>query len=182
MLLFLLAIALAMDSVALSIASAAQNPKFSPYAAVKISFVFGFFQALMPFFGYILGIRFVAFISEIDHFIAFAILVFLGLKMIKESRDERKENLEILSFKELILGAIATSIDALSVGITFSFSHTDILYACCLIGIVCFVLCVFACYIGRILGAWLGSKALILGGVMLILIACSILIEHLKLI
>ncbi|MBE2984543.1 manganese efflux pump [Campylobacter sp. RM9344] len=176
---FLLAIALAMDAVALSIINGAKNPQISISHILRISAVFGVFQALMPLIGFTLGLSFVSFIAGIDHFIAFGILLFLGIKMIKESREECDENLEKLSLKELLLGAIATSIDALAVGVTFSFEQTNILSACLIIGIFCFALCIIACYIGKFIGSYLHSKALVLGGAILIFLGCEILITHL---
>lgn len=178
--LLLLAFALAMDSVALSIASGAKCRTLSIAQVVKVSFIFGFFQALMPFLGYFLGLAFVGFIASIDHFIAFAILSFLGVKMILEAREYKDEAcLSDLGLKVLIIGAIATSVDALAVGVTFSFEQIDIIYACILIGLICFALCVLACYAGKFLGIFLEKKALVLGGVILIGISVKILITHL---
>lgn len=179
MMLFLLAVALAMDAVALSLASSSKYAQMRLFDALRIAFAFGLAQALMPFFGYVLGASFIGFIASIDHFVAFGILAFLGAKMIKESKEIRDENACKMSLRELVLGATATSIDALAVGVTFSFDNTPIFYACCVIGIVCFVLCLGACYVGRTLGTWLGSKMMILGGVLLICIGTKTLIEHL---
>ncbi|MGP1485866.1 MAG: manganese efflux pump MntP [Campylobacter sp.] len=177
---FLLAFALAMDSVALSVASCTKCQILKLGDTLKIAFIFGFFQALMPFFGYILGLGFVKFISAIDHYVAFVILTFLGIKMIKEAQEIKNEaRITKLSFKFLIVGAVATSIDALAVGITFSFGEINILYACATIGIVCFALCICACYIGYFLGNFLEKKALVLGGAILIFIGAKILISHL---
>ena len=132
------------------------------------------------FLGYFLGLAFTKFIASIDHFIAFGILSFLGAKMIFEAREYKNEAcLNDLSIKVLTIGAIATSIDALAVGVTFSFEKIDIVYACILIGLICFILCVIACYAGKFLGIVLEKKALILGGVILIGISFKILITHL---
>ena len=127
----LLAFALAMDSVALSIASGARCRTLRFKDAVRVAFIFGFFQALMPLLGFVLGLSFAKFIEAVDHFIA------------------------------------------------FSFGGTEIWSACAIIGGVCFALCVIACYAGRFLGEWLESKALVLGGVILILIGAKILAQHL---
>lgn len=178
--LLLLAFALAMDSVALSIASGAKCRTLNFYEVFKVSFVFGFFQALMPFLGYLLGLAFVNFISSIDHFIAFGILGFLGVKMIMEAKEQRGEScLSELDLKILIFGAIATSIDALAVGVMLSFEAINIAYACLTIGAVCFVMCITACYIGKFMGLFLEKKALILGGAILIALGFKILITHL---
>ncbi|MCD8212534.1 MAG: manganese efflux pump MntP family protein [Campylobacter sp.] len=178
--LLLLAFALAMDSVALSIANGAKCRALIVGEVVKTAFVFGFFQALMPFLGYILGLAFVSFIASIDHFIAFGILAFLGVKMIKEAKEPKDEICPTKSeTKFLIMGALATSIDALAVGITFSFVQINVLYACLIIGVVCFGLCVLAYYAGKFLGEWLEAKSLVLGGAILIFIGFKILLTHL---
>lgn len=179
--LLLLSLALAMDSVALSIASGAKCRTLKVADVVKVAFIFGFFQAIMPFLGYFLGLTFVNFIASVDHFVAFAILAFLGFKMIREAKELKDEEvcLTELGLKFLITGAIATSIDALAVGVTFSFSDINILQACVVIGAVCFICCVIACYIGKFMGEWLEAKALILGGVILIGLSFKILVTHL---
>ncbi|CZE46192.1 manganese efflux pump MntP family protein [Campylobacter geochelonis] len=178
---FLIAFALSMDSVALSMANGAKCLNFKIYQILKISFFYAFFQAIMPLIGYFLGSSFTEFISEIDHFIAFFILVFLGFKMIKDSRNLDSECGLNLTNKELVIGAIATSIDAMAVGVTFAFEEINIVSAALVIGATCFVLCVMACFIGKKLGEALESKALVLGGVILILIGFKILITHLGL-
>ncbi|CAD7288079.1 putative manganese efflux pump MntP [Campylobacter majalis] len=177
---YFLAFALAMDSVALSLANGANCKDLKTFEVMKMAFMFSFFQAIMPFLGYILGISFVDFISDIDHFIAFVILVFLGIKMIRQS-DEIKDDecLVRLDNKTLIIGAFATSIDALAVGVTFSFAEISILNACVIIGVVCFILCVLGCYIGKYAGEILEKKAMILGGIILMIIGVKILITHL---
>lgn len=175
-----LAFALAMDSFALCVANGAGFKDIKIFDILKISAIFGFFQAFMPFLGYFLGLSFAGFIAQIDHFVAFFILAFLGIKMIKESKnDEDEPDFSRLGFKQILLGAVATSIDALAVGVTFAFEEISIFSVCLLIGVVCFVLCVLAFFIGKMLGAWLEKKALVLGGVILILLGCKILIEHL---
>lgn len=139
-----------------------------------------FFQALMPFLGYILGLSFVNFIEKIDHFIAFLILAFLGIKMMKESFQTQDENEQKdVCTKDFILGGIATSIDAMAVGVTFSFEENNILYLISIIGIICFILCIIAFYIGKKMGEILESKAVFLGGIILILIGTKILLTHL---
>ncbi|ASM39629.1 manganese efflux pump [Campylobacter sp. RM12327] len=176
---FLIAFALAMDSVALSMASGSKcNFKFN--VVLKMAFIYGFFQALMPFFGYILGLSFVNFIEKIDHFVAFLILSFLGIKMMKESfQTQDKNEQKDVCTKDFILGGIATSIDAMAVGITFSFEENNIFYLVLIIGIVCFILCIIAFYIGKKIGEILESKAVFLGGLILILIGTKILLTHL---
>ncbi len=177
--LLLLAVALAMDSVALSMANGARHAKITLWQTCKMAGFYGLAQAVMPVLGYLLGLTFARFIAQIDHFIAFMILCFLGLKMIKDSRD-RPENVDFsLGFGTLLAGALATSIDALAVGVTFSFGAVNIALAACVIGAVCFALCVPATYVGRKVGEKFESKAMILGGVILIMLGCKILAEHL---
>lgn len=168
-----------MDSVALSIANGARCRTLKFLQIAKVAFVFGFFQALMPLLGFVLGLSFAKFIAIIDHFVAFVILVFLGIKMIMEARDKKEETYMQLNMQFLIGGAIATSIDALAIGITFSFVEINIINACLIIGFVFLILCIVAYYVGKFLGEWLESKALVLGGMILITIGTKILCEHL---
>lgn len=177
--LLLLAFALSMDSVALSIASGAKCVNLGFINIIKISFVFGIFQAIMPFLGFYLGLVFVEFVKNFDHFIIFIILSFLGVKMILQARDKDESYLDKINLRALILGALATSLDALAVGVGFSFIDLNILYACAIIGLVCFLFCILGCYIGKILGVFLEKKALILGGVILIFLGVKILLSHL---
>lgn len=176
---FLIAIALSMDSAALSVANGAKYPNIGFVKVFKISFVYALFQAIMPVFGFILGISFLKFITQIDHFIALAILCFLGIKMINDARNFNGETSINLSNKELVLGAIATSIDALAVGVTFAFSEVNILYACFIIGLVCLLICLLAVFLGKKTGEIFECKALILGGFILIFLGFKILFEHL---
>lgn len=174
--LLLLAIALAMDAVAVCMANGAKclNIKFKQI--LLFSFVYGFFQALMPFLGYFLGLSFANFIASIDHFIAFFILNYIGIKMIK---DRKIQIACQLHKKEIILTAIATSIDAFAIGVTFAFEKVNIIFNSLIIGLMCFVLCFIAFYMGKKVGEILETKALISGGVILILIGFKILITHL---
>lgn len=173
---FLIAFGLSMDSAALSIANGAKYPNLRVVVAFKIAFIYAFFQGLMCALGYFLGATFAKFISEIDHFIAFFVLLFLGVKMIKEANDEK---IIILTNKELALGGIATSIDALAVGVTFGLSGVSLSYSTFVIFTLCFMLCLLACFIGKKIGEFLESKAMILGGIILIFIGVKILLTHL---
>lgn len=178
--LLLITIALAMDSVAVSIAVGAKFKSIHFFTILKISLIFGFYQGFMPLIGFFLGSNFADFVNNFDHFIAFFILVFLGYKMIKEGiENEIEEELTNLKNKTLLILAIATSIDALAVGITFSFQKINILYAVALISIVTFLLCIFAVFIGKKLGGYLENKAEYLGGGILILLGVKFLIEGL---
>ena len=173
----LLAIALSMDSAALSIANGAKCGNLNLFKITKIAFIYGFFQALLLFIGYLLGFKFVSYVKFIDHYIAFFILLFLGLKMIRESKANLECSMD-LSFKLLIMGAIATSIDALAVGVALGISGISVLFSSIIVGLVCFGICVGAVYIGKYLGEALEKKALILGGVILIIIGFKILLTH----
>lgn len=178
--LLLLAVALSMDSAALSIANGARCGKLNLFKISKIAFIYGFFQALMLLIGYFLGLEFVKYVEAIDHYIAFFILLVLGAKMIKDSREEEDLECSIdLSLKLLIIGAIATSIDALAVGVALSFEGGSIAVSSMVVGLVCFAICIVAVYTGKYLGEALEKKALILGGVILIAIGFKILISHL---
>lgn len=178
--LLLLAIALSMDSAALSIASGARCVNLTLFKISKIAFIYGFFQAFMLLIGYFLGLEFIKYVEFIDHYIAFLILVILGAKMIKDSKNQDTLECSIdLSLKLLIIGAIATSIDALAVGVALSFEGGSIVFSSAIVGLVCFIICIGSVYIGRYLGETLEKKALILGGILLIAIGFKILISHL---
>lgn len=181
--LIFIAFALAMDSVAVSIASGSKYKKINFLAAIKIAAFFGIFQGLMPLTGYLVGNMFASFVDSIDHYIAFVILLFLGFSMIKEAKqDNLEDEIKDLKNKTLLLLAIATSIDAFAVGITFSFQDIDIIYAAFLITLITFILCVIAVYIGKFLGGFLEDKAEYLGGIILIILGFKILLEGLNLI
>ena len=181
--LILIAIALAMDSVAVSIASGSKYKNINLGTTIKIALFFGLFQGLMPLIGYFAGTFFASFVDSYDHYIAFIILIYLGFNMIKEAREnDFEDEVKDLKNKTLFILAIATSIDALAIGITFSFSDTNIWYAVSLITIITFVLCVIAVYIGKSLGGFLESKAEYLGGLILIILGFKILLDGLNLI
>jgi manganese efflux pump family protein len=177
----LIAIALAMDSVAVSIASGSKYKNINFATTIKIALFFGIFQGLMPLIGYFAGTLFASFVNSIDHYIAFAILIFLGYSMIKEAKeDDFEDEVKDLKNKTLFILAIATSIDALAVGITFSFQEVNIWYAVSMITIITFILCVIAVYVGKRLGGFLESKAEYLGGIILIILGFKILLEGLN--
>lgn len=176
--LLLIAIALAMDSVAVSIAIGAKFKSINLSNAIKVALFFGLFQGLMPIIGYFIGAIFASFVDSIDHYLAFLILVYLGYRMIKDGMEDNIEDeINNLKNKSLLFLAIATSIDALAVGITFSFQAIDIFYAASLITIITSLLCIIAVYIGNKLGGYLENKAEFLGGGILILLGIKILIE-----
>lgn len=170
-----------MDSVALSIANGAKFRDLSLRGILQISFIYAFFQSIIPLFGYYLGLGFFRLIDQIDHFIAFSILSLLGYSLIKESK-EGCSNLINLDLKTIITGAIATSIDALAVGVTLGIDKKNIYSDVFVIGVVCLMLCAAAFYVGKIFGKWLEKRALLLGGVILISIGVKILLTHLDII
>lgn len=177
--LLILAVALAMDSVAVSIAI---GSKYKDLFLSKVLFtaaVFGFFQGAMPLAGYFIGISFAEYVQSFDHWIAFLLLVGLGGKMLYEAyKNEFDQEVTDLSTKTLITLGIATSIDAMAIGVTFAFLQTDIYTAAGVIALVTFVLCVAAVYVGKKLGSLLESKAEMLGGLILIGLGFKILLEH----
>lgn len=191
--LFILAVGLSMDAFAVSICKGLSMKKVSLKQCGKVGLYFGGFQGLMPLIGYFLGVQFKDYITSVDHWIAFVLLGFIGLNMIRESREKDEEidiNLaeaavgtdeDVLSFKNMIMLAIATSIDALAVGVTFAFLQVDIVPAVLFIGIITFVLSMVGVKVGNIFGTKFKAKAEFAGGLILILIGLKILLEHLGL-
>ena len=181
--LLLLSVGLAMDAFAVSICKGISMKKMNWKKAIIIGLYFGGFQALMPTIGFFLGSAFQSLITNIDHWIAFILLAIIGGGMIKESFEEDSENRnDDVSFKTMILLAIATSIDALAVGITFAFLKVNLILAVSLIGIITFIIAVLGTKIGNRFGDKYERKAEIVGGVILILLGLKILLEHLGII
>jgi putative Mn2+ efflux pump MntP len=179
--LLILAIALAMDSVAVSIAIGSKYRDLILSRTLFVAGTFGFFQGAMLVAGYLIGISFASYVQAYAHWIAFTLLTGLGAKMLYEAfKDEFDDEVTDLSNKTLITLGIATSIDAMAVGATFAFLKTDIYIAACVIGIVTFLLSFIAVYIGKKLGSLLESKAEVLGGIILIALGFKILLEHFK--
>lgn len=177
--LLILAVGLSMDAFAVSVCKGLSVKKLKAKHMLTVGAYFGGFQALMPLLGYILGIQFQSMIQQFDHWIAFVLLVLIGLSMIKESREEAENLNDSFSFKTMLPLAVATSIDALAVGISFAFLQVDIVPAVCLIGLITFVMSFAAVILGNRVGGKLGKYAELTGGVILILIGAKILIEHL---
>lgn len=148
--------------------------------AIKLGIYFGIFQGIMPFLGWILGMKFTKYIQSIDHWIAFALLTLIGVKMIIDGVKPNEENkIKEYSNKTFFILAIATSIDALAIGVTFAFLNINILSAIFIIGITTFVLSVSAVYLGKVIGNIIKNKAGIFGGLILLIIGLKILLEHL---
>ena len=178
--LFLIAVGLSMDAFAVSVCKGLAMPKCTFKRAAIVGLWFGGFQALMPAIGYILGAQFQEAIASIDHWIAFVLLALIGGNMIHEALDNDEEEADAsLDVKAMFLLAVATSIDALAIGITFAFLKVNIIPAVCFIGIVTFIISFAGVKIGNIFGARYKNKAEIVGGIILILLGLKILLEHL---
>ena len=178
--LLFLAIGLSMDAFAVAICKGLSMQQFNQKHAAIIALYFGAFQALMPAIGYLLGSRFQQSITAYDHWIAFILLALIGGNMIKESFDHETETSSpSIHFQEMLILAIATSIDALAVGVTFAFLQVSLIPAVSTIGIITFMISVLGVKIGNVFGMKYKSKAEFAGGVILILIGGKILIEHL---
>lgn len=179
--LFLLAVGLSMDAFAVSICKGLAMNKITLKKASIVGLWFGGFQALMPLIGFILGSQFEQYITAVDHWIAFILLGIIGISMIKEALSkEEEETDDSLAFKTMLLLAVATSIDALAVGITFAFLQVDIIPAISFIGVTTFILSAIGVKVGNIFGTKYKSKAELFGGIILILIGTKILLEHLE--
>ena len=181
--LFVIAVGLSMDAFAVSICKGLSVRELKPKHALTVGVYFGGFQMLMPLIGFALGVRFQSFITSIDHWIAFVLLGLIGANMIRESREHDEENLsDSFSFGAMLPLAVATSIDALAVGVTFAFLQVSILPAVCFIGATTFVLSCIGIKIGHVFGTKYKSRAELFGGIVLILMGLKILLEHLGLI
>lgn len=183
--LFLIAVGLSMDAFAVSICKGLCMKKCTWRKSVIVGLYFGVFQAGMPTIGYFLGVQFKNMITSIDHWIAFVLLALIGANMIKEAlTDDGEEEAcsvdgDELAVKEMLGLAVATSIDALAVGVTFAFLQVDIVPAVSFIGVTTFVISMAGVKIGNVFGAKYKTKAELAGGIILILMGLKILLEHL---
>lgn len=180
--LFILAVGLSMDAFAVSVCKGLAMPRMSKKAMCIVGLWFGGFQALMPLVGYFLGYQFRDKITQIDHWIAFVLLAIIGANMIREafSREcDCEEADAALDVKSMFILAVATSIDALAVGITFAFLKVQIVWAVTFIGITTFVISAAGVKIGNIFGTKYKAKAELAGGIILIVLGVKILMEHL---
>ena len=182
--LFLIGIGLAMDAFAVSICKGLGMGKVDKKQAVVIGLFFGGFQAFMPLLGWLLGRQFEQYITSIDHWVAFVLLAFIGGKMIVEASDCKEEAVEnqcgiLLNIRDLFILAVATSIDALAVGITFAFLNYPIIEAIAIIGITTFIISICGVYVGNAFGNKYKNKAEFAGGLILILLGLRILLSHL---
>jgi putative Mn2+ efflux pump MntP len=176
-----MAVGLAMDSFSVSIARGfTQTHTNLSIEALKTGFFFGLFQAVMPMLGWVVGLSIVDFISDFDHWIAFGLLSFIGLRMIYESISKQsKKVVNSTSFQVLLILSVATSIDALAVGLSLSFLETSIIIPAIMIGIITFFLSFLGVFIGKKFGSYF-ERIGVLGGIILIVIALRILFEHLQ--
>ncbi len=177
--LFIIAVGLSMDAFAVSICKGLSMSRMKWKNAVLAGAYFGGFQALMPLIGYLLGSQFEEHIVSVDHWIAFILLGIIGFNMIRESREEGESMDDSFNVKTMLLLAVATSIDALAVGVTFAFLRVQILPAVCFIGVTTFCFAVVGIRIGNVFGSRYRSKAEFAGGIILIVMAFKILFEHL---
>lgn len=177
--LFLIGVGLSMDAFAVAICKGLSMRRIDGRQTLLVGVFFGGFQALMPLLGWALGRQFEQYITQYDHWIAFVLLAYLGGKMIWEALHEGESCPANFTVRELLVLAVATSIDALAVGISFAFLKVPILPAVALIGCTTFVLSLIGVWIGNRFGSRFKSKAEVAGGVILILIGLKILLEHL---
>ena len=185
-----ISVALSMDAFSVSICKGLATKKFSLKTALLCGLWFGGFQALMPIIGYFLGVQFEHLITSFDHWIAFGLLLVIGVNMIREALSEEDStddgqqpttecSCSNTGFKTMLMMAIATSIDALAVGVSFAFLSVDLWKSVAVIGITTFLFSFAGVRIGNIFGSRYSKAAEITGGVILILLGCKILIEHL---
>ena len=180
--LFLIGIGLSMDAFAVAICKGLGMERINKRDTLLLALFFGGFQALMPLTGYLLGSRFASYIERWDHWIAFVLLAFIGGNMIRESREQEEEEAKhcgSIRYRELFTLAVATSIDALAVGVSFAFLGVRIAPAVTLIGCTTFVLTLVGVWVGNLFGSCYKSRAELTGGIILILIGVKILLEHL---
>ncbi|MBN2443921.1 MAG: manganese efflux pump [Spirochaetales bacterium] len=176
-----LALGLSMDAFSVSITNGCIIHELKLRHAIRIAFSFGLFQAIMPLIGWATGSLFSSYIQSFDHWIAFGLLSFIGIKMIYDSRKRESENKtkDCRHYPTLFILSIATSIDALAVGVSFAFLNIQIIFPVLLIGIITFIVCLIGIFIGNRIGKFFETGIELFGGLILIGIGIKILIEHL---
>lgn len=177
--LLILAIGLSMDAFAVSVCKGLSVPKVRVSHSLICGAYFGAFQALMPFLGWVLGVQFQSLITTVDHWIAFVLLGAIGINMIRESREGEESMDASFTSRAMLPLAVATSIDALAVGVTFAFLQVNILWAVLFIGVITFLTSAAGVRVGAVFGAKFQGKAELAGGVILVLMGTKILLEHL---
>ena len=182
MYLFILAVALSMDAFTVAICKGLAMQKADLSKAVIVGAYFGFFQAAMPMLGYVIGKRFASYIVAVDHWIAFVLLAVIGINMMKSALSEEEYDEDSsLQVKNMIVLSIATSIDALAVGVAFAFVQVNIILALCMIGVITFIISACGVRVGSFIGSKMKKYAEVAGGVLLILLGIKLLIEGLNL-
>ena len=177
--LFIIAVGLSMDAFAVSICKGLSVKRVKLKHVVGAGLYFGSFQAIMPLLGYLLGTQFQSLITSADHWIAFVLLGLIGINMIRESRAESETLNNSFGPRAMLPLAVATSIDALAIGVTFAFLQVNIVSAVCFIGAITFVLSAIGIKVGNVFGVKFKSKAELFGGIVLILMGLKILLDHL---
>lgn len=177
---FIIGTGLSMDAFAVSIGKGLSIKDVRPADALRTGLWFGGFQALMPLAGYFLGTSFAGLVQDIDHWLAFGLLAFIGVNMIREAVNGKEESVDAsFSFRNMLMLSIATSIDALAAGISFAFVNVDIWSAIAVIGVTTFFFSFAGIFLGNIAGSRMNRGAQIFGGIVLIGIGLKILVEHL---
>ena len=177
--LLLISVGLAMDAFAVSVSKGMTVKRVRPYHALNAGVWFGAFQALMPIIGFFIGRSFAEYVTSVDHWIANGLLTIIGVNMIREAVSGEEDEVDgSFGVRTMLIMAIATSIDALAVGISMAFLHVNIWISVAVIGIVTFAISAAGVYLGASFGSRLGSKAGIVGGVILIAIGIKIVVEH----
>ncbi|MEG0215387.1 MAG: manganese efflux pump MntP family protein [Hungatella sp.] len=178
--LLIIAIGLSMDAFAVSICKGLSMKHMNIWHAIVVGLYFGGFQGLMPLLGYLLGSQFQETITSFDHWIAFALLCIIGANMIREAMNPESESCDAsIAPKAMLILAIATSIDALAIGVSFAFLQVSIIPAVSFIGVTTFLLSIVGVKVGTVFGCRYKSKAEFFGGLILVLMGIKILIEHL---
>lgn len=177
--LFLIAVGLSMDAFAVAVCKGLSVKRANLKQGITVGLYFGGFQAGMPLIGYLLGSNFAKYIEEFDHWIAFVLLAIIGINMIRESREKEEELNASFGPKAMLPMAVATSIDALAIGVSFAFMKVRIGWAVTFIGLITFILSAAGVKIGNHFGAKYKSKAELFGGIVLIALGVKILVEHL---
>ena len=177
--LLVIAVGLSMDAFAVSVCKGLSVQKVKPKHYLIVAAYFGGFQALMPLLGYLLGVRFEAMVANVDHWIAFVLLGLIGVNMVRESRTGEEKLDDSFTVSTMLILAVATSIDALAIGVTFAFLGVNIVEAIILIGITTGIISGVGLKIGNVFGSRYKSKAEMAGGIVLILMGIKILVQHL---
>lgn len=177
--LLVIAVGLSMDAFAVSVCKGLSVQKVKTKHYLTVAAYFGGFQALMPLLGYLLGVRFEAMVANVDHWIAFVLLGLIGANMVRESRAGEEKLDDSFTVSTMLLLAVATSIDALAIGVTFAFLGVNIVEAIILIGITTGIISGVGLKIGNVFGSRYKSKAEMAGGIVLILMGIKILVQHL---